>query len=326
MQNELFEDAQEPQDGAAQPVPPANPETEPIVVPAAVPEVADPVEEPPVLPRPKPVPMVQATRRPGVLRITLQALGTVALAAFLVATLFSVWMPGTTVAEHLEPAVLDALSMPTQPRIRETLAAEVPFRWPSKRVGIVIGHRDYNEGFSCGGEMTELAVNTTVATYLQELLKEAGYEVVLLSEFDLALSGFEANALISIHTDTCDYINDSATGFKVAGAMAQKDQEPAERLASCIADRYAQVTKMQYHYQSVTNDMTYLHAFSEINPHTPAAVIELGYLNLDQNILSQQPKLLAEGIYEGLRCYTEGTVLSTPAGESLSTPLPASTP
>lgn len=266
---------------------------------APVESVPDQIAEP----KPRKIIQAQARRRPTALRITVQALGTTFLAAFIVATLFSVWLPGTTVAEHLEPEVISALAMPTQSRIRDTLAAEEPRRWPSNRIGIVIGHRAYNEGFTCGGELTELAVNTEVATYLQQKLLKEGYEVVMLDEFDLALSGFEANALISIHTDTCDYINDTATGFKVAAAMAQRDQAEAERLAACIADRYAQVTKMQYHYQSVTNDMSYLHAFSEINPHTPAAVIELGYLNLDQQILKNNPEELAEGVFQGIQCF-----------------------
>lgn len=266
---------------------------------APVESVPDQIAEP----KPRKIIQAQARRRPTALRITVQALGTTFLAAFIVATLFSVWLPGTTVAEHLEPEVISALAMPTQSRIRDTLAAEEPRRWPSNRIGIVIGHRAYNEGFTCGGELTELAVNTEVATYLQQKLLKEGYEVVMLDEFDLALSGFEANALISIHTDTCDYINDMATGFKVAAVMAQRDQAEAERLAACIADRYAQVTKMQYHYQSVTNDMSYLHAFSEINPHTPAAVIELGYLNLDQQILKNNPEELAEGVFQGIQCF-----------------------
>ncbi len=279
----------------------------PIAQEAPVESVPDQIAEP----KPRKKIQAQARRRPTALRITVQALGTTFLAAFIVATLFSVWLPGTTVAEHLEPEVISALAMPTQSRIRDTLAAEEPRRWPSNRIGIVIGHRAYNEGFTCGGELTELAVNTEVATYLQQKLLKEGYEVVMLDEFDLALSGFEANALVSIHTDTCDYINDTATGFKVAAVMAQKDQAEAERLAACIADRYAQVTKMQYHYQSVTNDMSYLHAFSEINPHTPAAVIELGYLNLDQQILKNNPEELAEGVFQGIQCFMLDEAIST---------------
>jgi N-acetylmuramoyl-L-alanine amidase len=274
---------------------------------APVESVPDQIAEP----KPRKIIQAQARRRPTALRITVQALGTTFLAAFIVATLFSVWLPGTTVAEHLEPEVISALAMPTQSRIRDTLAAEEPRRWPSNRIGIVIGHRAYNEGFTCGGELTELAVNTEVATYLQQKLLKEGYEVVMLDEFDLALSGFEANALVSIHTDTCDYINDTATGFKVAAVMAQRDQAEAERLAACIADRYAQVTKMQYHYQSVTNDMSYLHAFSEINPHTPAAVIELGFLNLDQQILKNNPEELAEGVFQGIQCFMLDEAIST---------------
>ncbi len=280
----------------------------PIAQEAPVESVPDQIAEP----KPRKKIQAQARRRPTALRITVQALGTTFLAAFIVATLFSVWLPGTTVAEHLEPEVISALAMPTQSRIRDTLAAEEPRRWPSNRIGIVIGHRAYNEGFTCGGELTELAVNTEVATYLQQKLLKEGYEVVMLDEFDLALSGFEANALVSIHTDTCDYINDTATGFKVAAVMAQKDQAEAERLAACIA-----VPLCSSNQDAVSLPVCderyelFTCLFLEINPHTPAAVIELGYLNLDQQILKNNPEELAEGVFQGIQCFMLDEAIST---------------
>jgi N-acetylmuramoyl-L-alanine amidase len=49
--------------------------------------------------------------------------------------------------------------------------------------------------------------------------------------------------------------------------------------------------------------MTYYHAFSEVNTETPAVIIEVGFLNLDQQILTQQPDLISDGIVNGLLCY-----------------------
>jgi len=36
---------------------------------------------------------------------------------------------------------------------------------------------------------------------------------------------------------------------------------------------------------------------------TTAAIIEVGFLNLDQDILTRKPEKLADGIVAGLRCY-----------------------
>jgi len=49
--------------------------------------------------------------------------------------------------------------------------------------------------------------------------------------------------------------------------------------------------------------MTSYHAFSEIDPLTTAAIIEVGFMNLDQEILTKKPERLADGIVAGLRCY-----------------------
>jgi len=49
--------------------------------------------------------------------------------------------------------------------------------------------------------------------------------------------------------------------------------------------------------------MTSYHAFSEIDPLTTAAIIEVGFLNLDQDILTKNPERLADGIVAGIRCY-----------------------
>jgi len=67
-------------------------------------------------------------------------------------------------------------------------------------------------------------------------------------------------------------------------------------------DRYGKATGLQYK-PNTTIDMTSYHAFGEINTETTAAIIEAGYLNLDQQILTQKPDLIAQGIVDGLLCF-----------------------
>jgi N-acetylmuramoyl-L-alanine amidase len=49
--------------------------------------------------------------------------------------------------------------------------------------------------------------------------------------------------------------------------------------------------------------MTSYHAFSEVDPNTPAVIIETGYLNQDRELLTKNPSLVASGIVAGVLCY-----------------------
>jgi len=49
--------------------------------------------------------------------------------------------------------------------------------------------------------------------------------------------------------------------------------------------------------------MSSYHAFDEIDIDTPAAIIETGFLNLDRQILTQEPDRIADGISKGILCY-----------------------
>jgi N-acetylmuramoyl-L-alanine amidase len=60
--------------------------------------------------------------------------------------------------------------------------------------------------------------------------------------------------------------------------------------------------------------MTGYHAFQEISSNTTAAIMEIGFMNLDRLIMTQQPDLLAEGISQGVLCYIYNEDASSPDG------------
>jgi N-acetylmuramoyl-L-alanine amidase len=64
--------------------------------------------------------------------------------------------------------------------------------------------------------------------------------------------------------------------------------------------------------------MSSYHAFDEINADTPAVIIETGFMNLDRQILTQQPELIAEGITNGILCYLYNEDISDPATDEPS--------
>ena len=128
---------------------------------------------------------------------------------------------------------------------------------PQLRIGIVAGHSGNDSGAVCidgNGEVTlmEADVNLEIAALVQQQLTEIGYQVDLLREFDTRLNGYRALAIVSIHNDSCDYVNDQATGFKVAAALNTYDINRANRLTACLVDRYQNATGLTFHAGSIT--------------------------------------------------------------------------
>ena len=59
---------------------------------------------------------------------------------------------------------------------------------------------------------------------------------------------------------------------------------------------------MSFH-PSVTFDMTQYHTFREIAPGTPGAIIEVGFLFLDRDFLTENANIAALGVARGVLCY-----------------------
>jgi N-acetylmuramoyl-L-alanine amidase len=183
-----------------------------------------------------------------------------------------------------------------------SLATALPPDAP--RVGIVAGHSGYDPGATCPDGLTEAEVNLAVAKEVQSLLTGKGYRVDLLQEFDERLTGYRAKALISIHADSCDV--PGATGFKAARVTDSAIPQAEDRLVDCLYREYEATTGLPRHDSSVTDNMTNYHAFREIDKSTPGAIIEVGFLLDDRDILTQRPKLVARGVAAGALCFLEG--------------------
>lgn len=174
-------------------------------------------------------------------------------------------------------------------------------------VGIVAGHWGNDSGAECPDGVTEQQVNLDIARRVTEKLRAKGIWTDLLQEFDSRLTNYRADVLLSIHADSCDPIDADppATGFKVARSVASAIPTTEDRLVTCLTQEYAKATKMAYHENSITPDMTSYHSFSEIHLDTPAAIIETGFLHLDYDIIVKQPDLPAQGIANGILCFLD---------------------
>lgn len=216
--------------------------------------------------------------------------------AILAATVFTMWTPANLFSNKMQNIyeIWQAQSTVTYP----TPTAAAP-----ARIGIIAGHYGNDSGSVCPDGFTEMEANLKIATLVQQKLKAAGYTVDLLEEFDSRLQNYSGLVLVSIHNDSCEYINDEATGFKVAAAVDNTYPDRAQRLEKCLIHRYKTITGLHFHVNTITRDMTSYHTFSEINPETTAAIIETGFLNLDQQVIRYQPDLIADGIVAGIECY-----------------------
>ena len=232
--------------------------------------------------------------------------------AFLVATLFTAWTPASLLPGSLADRFAQAIAF------QATATAEFPTPTPRPRpvIGIVVGHwGDNNDpGAVCdpsfAPDLTEFSVNQAVASQVRDALIAQGFDVDLLKEFDERLQGYRSLALISIHADSCQYVNDEATGYKVAASLANPRPEKSARLTACLKNRYANATGLPYHSGSITDDMTSYHAFNEINEETTAAIIEVGFLNLDRQMLTEGQDRVAKGITDGILCYVHNENVS----------------
>lgn len=222
-------------------------------------------------------------------------------AGAVLATLFTAWTPLGLFPSNIAEQLAELFTGSSQ---AQSSAFPTPTPRPRPRIGIVAGHwGGVDPGAVCNDGLTEVEVNLEVATRAKEKLTAAGFDVDLLEEFDDRLEGYEALALVSVHADTCRFIDENASGFKVAAALASTSPEKASRLAACLRSRYGEETGLRFHAGSVSDHMSSYHAFDEIHGDTTAAIIEIGFLNLDRLILAQQPDLLAEGIARGVLCY-----------------------
>jgi N-acetylmuramoyl-L-alanine amidase len=179
---------------------------------------------------------------------------------------------------------------------------------PPKKIGIVAGHwstdpRKYDPGAVCPDGLTEVEINLAIAQLVKALLEDQGYEVDLLEEFDSALDGYQADALVSIHADSCNV--PEASGFKVASVLHSAMPEEEDRLVTCLREEYQKATGLSFHAHSITYHMTEYHAFYEIAAQTPGAIIETGFMAADRHILVDQQDRVAQGIANGIIRFLE---------------------
>jgi N-acetylmuramoyl-L-alanine amidase len=222
------------------------------------------------------------------------------VAAGLVGTIFT-WF---TEPDFLNRDVVSGLAIAEATQIATAQPSPMPTPNWLRRIGIVAGHRgpENDPGAVCPDGLTEAEINFNVAALVVRELRARGYSVDLLDEFDPRLDAYQAAALLSIHANTCQDFGEFVSGYLVAKAASRPEGGEDTRLAECVGYHYGRATQLQRRF-TLTLDMTDYHNFREINTRTPAAILELGFMKDDRDLLTNQQPLLAQGIVEGLLCY-----------------------
>lgn len=253
---------------------------------------------------------------PRIMISTFSSLLTVAAAAVLVSTLFSLWTSPTFFSDEFRAGLNRVQATQRLINIQPT---PLPTGVHEIKIGIVAGHSgkpqdpsfNLDPGAVCDDGLTELSVNQAVAGRVLAALQRDGYSVELLGEFDDKLEDYRADVLLSIHSNDCLDYGPEATGYIVASAAARgTTRGEDERLLNCMVEQYGATTGMPRHY-GITVDMTEYHTFGEVSADTPVAIIELGFLRNDRAMLTQQQDLLAQGVANGIRCFLRPDVYTT---------------
>lgn len=190
--------------------------------------------------------------------------------------------------------------------ITQNVALPIPVPVINDRVAFISGHAGYDSGAICADDagnttITEAAVVADVTGQAANLLRRDGTDVAILQEYDPRINNLEVDVLISLHADSC--IN--ASGYKAAYHIFSVIPETDARLVDCIDIHYPRVTGLTQHADTITHNMTEYHAFRKVAPTTPAAILELGFLGGDQELLTTNAEVAARGVVESVRCFLE---------------------
>jgi N-acetylmuramoyl-L-alanine amidase len=250
----------------------------------------------------------KTSQPPSAFWITLRTFFIVLAAAVLVSTIFSLWTQPSFFTDEFRAGLNQVQA--TQ-RVINIQPSPLPTETREIRIGIVAGHTGpplqeglpEDPGAVCDDGLTERRINEAVAREVVAALRRDQYTVDLLEEFDDRLHGYQADVLVSVHTNDCQDYGAAGTGYNVASAQArQTTRGQDERLLNCLIVQYGATTGLARH-QGLTYDMTEYHTFGEVAVDTPTAIIEIGFMRNDRPILLNQQPLVAQGIANGIRCF-----------------------
>jgi N-acetylmuramoyl-L-alanine amidase len=209
-------------------------------------------------------------------------------------------------------------AMPTGPR---RIGIQVG-HWMTDQVPVELGTRiTFQTGTSWAG-VDEVDVNMDIAQRIKAQLTARGYLVDIIPT--TVPPGYLADVFLALHADGDETGENS--GFKLAHGSRRGPYE--DKLVAVVRDEYAKLTGLDYDAEHVTRNMTGYYAFNwgryqhATAPHTPAAILEMGYLSNghDRDVMVNHADGVAIAIVNGLQRFLDEVPRSKIFGEDLVVP------
>jgi hypothetical protein len=246
-------------------------------------------------PEPEEVPAEEIEKKPTAYTV-LSGFQTVLSIAIVMATLLTLWNP----RKLLSTPNLSALLRAEAAQVKETGS---PTEDATDHIGILSGHWQDNPGEVCSDGLIEADVNQALATRVSQTLTDMGYKVDVFPEYDLSLLNYHSAVFVAIYSGSCADSPQPKSGFKVATSLTAQHPDKINQLAVCLSEQYQKATKLPFAYEVLNPDHPTFHIFRDINPETPAVMIEVGSLKTDRSIIVGQAGNVSDGIVAGIICY-----------------------
>ena len=208
--------------------------------------------------------------------------------------------------------------MPTGPR---RIGIQVG-HWMTDQVPAELGTRIvFQTGTSWAG-IDEVDVNMDIAARIKAQLTARGYIVDIIPT--RVPAGYLADLFLALHADG-DGTGENS-GFKLAHGSRRGPFE--DRLVALLRAEYEAVTGLSYDAERVTRAMTAYYAFNwgryqhAAAAHTPAAILEMGYLSNghDRELMVNKADAVATSIVNGIQKFLDEVPRSKIFGEDLVVP------
>jgi len=209
-------------------------------------------------------------------------------------------------------------AMPTGPR---RIGIQVG-HWMTDQVPAELGKRiTFQTGASWDG-VDEVDVNMDVAERVKAQLTARGYIVDILPT--TVPVGYIADVFVALHADSDG--TGEKSGFKIAHGSRRGPYE--DKLVSLLRDEYGKATGLDWDALGISRNMLAYFAFNwgryqhAAAPHTPAAILEMGFLSndYDRELMVDKADGVATAIVNGLQRFLDEVPRSKIFGEDLVVP------
>jgi len=209
-------------------------------------------------------------------------------------------------------------AMPTGPR---RIGIQVG-HWMTEQVPAELGTRiTFQTGTSWAG-VTEVDVNMDIAKRIKAQLTARGYIVDLIPT--TVPVGYLADVFLALHADGDG--TGEKSGFKIAHGSRRGPYE--DKLVGLLRDEYGKATGLDWDALGINRNMSNYFAFNwgryqhAAAPHTPAAILEMGFLSndYDRELMVDKADGIATAIVTAIQRFLDDVPRSKIFGEDLVVP------